>query len=53
MNSYGEMKHNFKKYNIPYITVVNKIDKVDKEKIEHIKNKFENALFISSRLVKG
>ena len=53
MNSYGEMKHNFKKYNIPYITVVNKIDKVDKEKIEHIKNKFKNALFISSSTGEG
>src|SRR3712207_4582724 len=47
-NQYGEFKEKFKKHNIPYITVINKIDTVDEEKINFIKNKFSDAILVSA-----
>ncbi|AYE33555.1 [FeFe] hydrogenase H-cluster maturation GTPase HydF [Clostridium septicum] len=47
-NSYKDMKLKFKKYNIPYITVINKIDTLSYEKLEEIKSNFEEAVFIST-----
>ncbi|KEH93952.1 [FeFe] hydrogenase H-cluster maturation GTPase HydF [Clostridium botulinum] len=47
-NQYGEFKEKFKKHSIPYITVINKIDTVDEDKINSIKNKFNDAIFVSA-----
>ena len=40
-------KINFKKYNIPYLIIVNKIDKVSEEILSNLKNEFKNGIFIS------
>lgn len=47
-NQYAEFKEKFKRHSIPYITVINKIDTVDKDKINSIKNKFNDAIFVSA-----
>ena len=43
-----DMKLQFKKFNIPYILVINKCDKLDEEKLKTLKNEYENAIFISA-----
>lgn len=47
-SSYKEMKLKFKKYNIPYITVINKIDTLHPEEFKKIKSQFQDAVFIST-----
>lgn len=47
-SSYKEMKLKFKKYNIPYITVINKIDTLPPEEFKKIKSQFQDAVFIST-----
>lgn len=47
-SSYKEMKLKFKKYNIPYITVINKIDTLHPEELKKIKSQFQYAVFIST-----
>lgn len=47
-NVYKECIRNFKKYSIPYITVINKIDTVSKERVEEVKKIFKQALFVSA-----
>ncbi|EDS78669.1 GTP-binding protein [Clostridium botulinum C str. Eklund] len=47
-NRYMEFKEKFKKHSIPYITVINKVDTVDEDKINYIKNKFNDAIFVSA-----
>ncbi len=44
---YNEMKLNFKRFNIPFLTVVNKIDLVDNAKQDLLKAEFDDAVFIS------
>lgn len=48
LESYKEMKLKFKKYNIPYITVINKMDTLSSEEFETMKSKFQDAVFIST-----
>ena len=43
-----DMKLQFKKFNIPYILVINKCDKLDEEKLKILKNEYEDAIFIST-----
>ena len=38
-NSYSNIKLEFKKYNIPYLLVINKIEDIDKDKLNNIKEK--------------
>lgn len=45
---YKECIKNFKKYKIPYMTVINKVDIEEKETVEKMKNKFKEAIFIST-----
>jgi len=45
---FNDMKKHFMKYNIPYILVINKIDKVSSDYIEEIKNTYKDAIFVSS-----
>ncbi|MBZ2175024.1 [FeFe] hydrogenase H-cluster maturation GTPase HydF [Schnuerera sp. xch1] len=42
------MKNNFERYNIPYILVINKIDKASNEYINTVKEKYNEAIFVSS-----
>lgn len=53
MTEFNEAKRNFKIHNIPYIVVINKMDKISKEQINEIKKTFENAIFISSYTGEG
>lgn len=48
MDYYKETITNFKKYNIPYMVVINKIDTVSKEFLEGVKEKFNKAVFVSA-----
>ncbi|MBU5455906.1 [FeFe] hydrogenase H-cluster maturation GTPase HydF [Caproiciproducens sp. MSJ-32] len=53
INAFKEAKRNFKKYNIPFIVVINKIDEAKDDEIEEAKKLFEDALFISSYTGEG
>lgn len=46
--SFGNMELIFRKYNIPYILVINKIDIISKAQIETFSKKFPEAIFVSS-----
>ncbi len=46
--AFDDMKEYFKKYNIPYILVMNKIDKAASDYLEEIDKKYEDAVFVSS-----
>lgn len=45
---YQDAVETFKKYNISYLTVINKIDEVSSRKLLEIKSVFQDALFVSS-----
>ncbi len=45
---YDLAKLNFKKFNVPYLTVINKIDTVSAESLEKMKEKEKTAFFVSS-----
>ncbi|MDY4078082.1 MAG: [FeFe] hydrogenase H-cluster maturation GTPase HydF [Clostridium sp.] len=47
-NSLNDMILQFKKFNIPYIVVINKCDNLHKEKLEELKNEFKDGIFISA-----
>lgn len=47
-NSLNDMILQFKKFNIPYIIVINKCDNLHKEKFEELKNEFKDGIFISA-----
>ena len=44
----SEIKHEFKKYNIPNLLVFNKKDRVDQNKINELKKQFPGSIFIST-----
>ncbi|MFD3158541.1 [FeFe] hydrogenase H-cluster maturation GTPase HydF [Haloimpatiens sp. FM7330] len=46
--AYEQTVRSFKKFNIPYITVINKIDTVNEEELQKIKNGFEDAVYVSA-----
>lgn len=50
---YEDAKFNFKKFNVPFITVINKADTVSKQKLAEIKNELKNILFVSSKTGEG
>ena len=45
---YYEMAKRFKKYNIPHMLVISKIDTVSQEKVQEAAKKFEDAVFTST-----
>lgn len=47
-NALKYMKSHFDKYNIPYILVINKIDKISDEHLQKLKNCYDDAVFVSS-----
>jgi len=50
---YEDAKFNFKKFNVPFITVINKADTVSKQKLMKAKNELKDALFVSSKTGEG
>lgn len=46
--SYEKMKREFKKYNIPFILVVNKIDLLKEDELNKLKDKYTEGIFIST-----
>lgn len=46
--AYDEAKENFEKYNIPYLTVINKIDTCSDNNLIRIKEVYKDAVLISS-----
>lgn len=48
LNSYNEAVKNFKKYNIPYITVINKVDTASKEEVKATQDTFKDSVFVSA-----
>jgi [FeFe] hydrogenase H-cluster maturation GTPase HydF len=48
LKSYAIAIKDFNKYNIPYITVVNKIDTSTEEEVEFAKDIFKDAVFVSA-----
>ena len=53
IENYNEIKLRFKKYNIPYITVINKVDTASVEDLNKVKEILKNAIFLSSRTGEG
>lgn len=53
IENYKEIQLSFKKYNIPYITIINKVDTVSDDVINKVKKEFKNAVFISSNSGEG
>ncbi|MBU3108473.1 [FeFe] hydrogenase H-cluster maturation GTPase HydF [Clostridium gasigenes] len=53
IENYNEIKLRFKKYNIPYITVINKVDTASVEDLNKVKEILENVIFLSSRTGEG
>ena len=47
-NAFKKMKLEFKKYNIPYLLVINKIDNISKENLRLIESDYKDALFVST-----
>ncbi|MBQ6820320.1 MAG: [Clostridium sp.] len=48
-----KIKVNFKKYNIPYLVVINKIDKLNEEELSLLKERYKEYLFVSSITEEG
>ncbi|KOR26140.1 [FeFe] hydrogenase H-cluster maturation GTPase HydF [Clostridium sp. L74] len=48
INLYEKTINKFKKQNISYITIINKMDIIEKNKIDNIKNIIEDPIFVSS-----
>lgn len=53
LQEFKEVKRNFKKYNIPYVVVINKSDTVNENILDELKNKFKDSLFLSSNTGEG
>lgn len=53
LEKFKEIKRSFKKYNIPYIIVINKCDSVKENIFEELKSKFSDSIFLSSQTGEG
>ena len=53
LEEFNKIKRNFKKYNIPYLVVINQIDKIKKEELDLLKENNKDYLFISSLTGEG
>ncbi|MDB1923988.1 [FeFe] hydrogenase H-cluster maturation GTPase HydF [Clostridium tertium] len=53
LEEFKEAKRNFKKYNIPYVVVINKSDSVNENILEELKIKFKDSIFLSSNTGEG
>lgn len=52
-DEYESIKLEFKKYNIPYLLVINKIETIDKYNLDQLKEKYEEAIFVSTYKKEG
>lgn len=52
-HSYEKMRVNFKKFNIPHIVVINKVDLLDNLDREELNNNFESPIFVSTESGEG
>lgn len=53
LEEFKETKRNFKKYNIPYVVVINKSDSVNENILEELQIKFKDSIFLSSNTGEG
>ncbi|MBB6714520.1 [FeFe] hydrogenase H-cluster maturation GTPase HydF [Clostridium gasigenes] len=53
IENYNEIKLRFKRYNIPYITVINKVDTASIEDLNKVKEILKSVIFLSSRTGEG
>lgn len=53
LEEFNKVKRSFKRYNIPFITVVNQIDKLREEELELIKEKYKDHIFLSALTGEG
>lgn len=53
LEEFKEAKRNFKKYNIPYVVVINKSDSVKENILEELRTKFKDSIFLSSNTGEG
>lgn len=53
IEEFNKVKRSFKKYNIPYIVVINQIDKLNEEELTALKEKYKEYLFLSSLTGEG
>lgn len=51
--AYEDMRINFKKFNIPYIIVINKLDLISEETRECLLKEFKDAIFVSTLTGEG
>jgi [FeFe] hydrogenase H-cluster maturation GTPase HydF len=47
-NEYADLIQRFKKYNIPFLTIVNKIDTVSQDELISLREKYKEAIFVSA-----
>ena len=48
LNALEEAKRDFKRFNIPYLVVVNKIDELSSQKLQNLKDEFPDFVFVSA-----
>ena len=48
LNALEEAKREFKKFNIPYLVVVNKIDELSEQSLQNLKDEFPEFIFVSA-----
>jgi [FeFe] hydrogenase H-cluster maturation GTPase HydF len=50
---YKSTLESFKKYSIPYMTVINKVDEASEEQLNTLKEKYNDAVFVSAKKEKN
>lgn len=53
LKNYTSWRKNFKKYNIPHILVINKIDRLNEEQIRNLKKTYKEGIFTSGETGEG
>lgn len=48
LNALEEAKRDFMRFNIPYLVVVNKIDELNSQKLQNLKDEFPDFVFVSA-----
>lgn len=53
INKYISWRKNFKKYNIPHLLVINKVDMLQRAEIDELKKSYKDAFFTSGKTGEG
>lgn len=53
LQNYGAWRKNFKKFNIPHVLVINKVDKLSEQSINELKGNYKEAFFTSGETGEG